>query len=87
MVIFSKHVWELASIDQKVMSVAKEIIKFQELAGDTDEKDHEQFFPARLHGLIEMLEKDGLSYICSFRPHGRAFLVHDKKRFEELLPK
>ena len=44
-------------------------------------------FPARLHGTLESLEKGGRTDIVCWQPHGRAFKVHDKKRFEsEILP-
>ena len=45
-------------------------------------------FPELLHFVIDEMEKDGLSDICSWQPHGRSFMVHDQKRFEaEILPK
>lgn len=45
-------------------------------------------FPERLHQLLREVEKDGLSDIVSFHPHGRSFAVHDMNRFvEEILPK
>ncbi|CAB9496758.1 shock factor protein [Seminavis robusta] len=42
-------------------------------------------FPARLHYMLNELEKDGLSHIVSWQPHGRCFLVHDKKKFVDLV--
>jgi HSF-type DNA-binding len=58
---------------------------------DEDEEpdaDYEQAFPARLHYLLDVLEKDGLAHVCSFQSHGRAFVVRDKEAFvKDILPK
>jgi hypothetical protein len=49
--------------------------------------NYKQLFPFRLHYLLDMFEQDGIEDICSFQPHGKAFLVHDQNRFvKELLP-
>lgn len=39
-------------------------------------------FPERLHYLLTELENDGLQHIACWRPHGRCFVVSDKKEFE-----
>lgn len=47
-------------------------------------------FPVRLHDLLTELESDVHSEHRSiyWQPHGRAFRIHDKDRFqEEILPK
>ena len=58
---------------------------------DEDEEpdaDYEQAFPARVHYLLDVLEKDGLAHVCSFQSHGRAFVVRDKAAFvKDILPK
>jgi HSF-type DNA-binding len=41
----------------------------------------EQTFPCRLHYCLNEMERDGLSHIVSWQPHGRCFVVHDKDRF------
>jgi hypothetical protein len=44
-------------------------------------------FPARLHYMLEELEKDGLDHIVCWKPHGRAFMVVDQTAFAmEILP-
>lgn len=44
-------------------------------------------FPSMLHTLLERAERDHYSHIVSWKPHGRAFQVHDKDRFvKEILP-
>ena len=46
-----------------------------------------EYFPEKLHRMLLETEKLGLSHIVSFLPHGRAFCVHDIKRFAaEVLP-
>ncbi|CAB9496763.1 shock factor protein 4 [Seminavis robusta] len=45
----------------------------------------DQSFPVRLHYMLNELEKDGLSHIVSWQPHGRCFLVHDQKKFVDLV--
>lgn len=50
-------------------------------------KTDENNFPARLHYMLQELEKDGLEHIISWRPHGRAFIVSDQEAFaKEILP-
>lgn len=44
-------------------------------------------FPAQLHCMLGNLEETGRSEIISWQPHGRAFKIHDRTRFEaEILP-
>lgn len=38
-------------------------------------------FPWKLHLMLDGVDRDGLSHIVSWRPHGRCFLVHDPKKF------
>ena len=45
-------------------------------------------FPEILYCMIIQVEKEGLSEIISFAPHGRSFVVHNLERFEmELMPR
>jgi HSF-type DNA-binding len=47
----------------------------------------DQNFPVKLHYMLTELKEDGLSHIVSWQPHGRCFLVHDRKEFaERILP-
>jgi HSF-type DNA-binding len=41
----------------------------------------DQSFPVRLHYCLNDMERDGLSDIVSWQPHGRCFVVHNKERF------
>ena len=44
-------------------------------------------FPVKLHYMLGVLEKEGLSHIVSWKRHGRCFLVHNQKEFaERILP-
>ena len=45
-------------------------------------------FPIRLYGVLDMAAVTGIDGIISWQPHGRAFKIHNKKRFEKevLLP-
>jgi hypothetical protein len=45
----------------------------------------DQSFPVRLHYMLNETEKDGLSHVVSWQPHGRCFVVHDQKLFTELI--
>ena len=38
-------------------------------------------FPERLHDMLSAVEKEGLTEIVSWQPHGRCFIVHEKKEF------
>jgi hypothetical protein len=45
-------------------------------------------FPKRLHEMLSTVAEEGLDHIVSWQPHGRCFLVHNKKRFvEEIMPR
>jgi len=46
-----------------------------------------KLFPEKLHAAIEMMAAEGFGHICSWQPHGRAFLVHDMKEFDKVLPR
>jgi HSF-type DNA-binding len=43
----------------------------------------DQNFTARLHRLLSNADKEGISHIISWQPHGRSFLVHNKQQFEQ----
>lgn len=46
------------------------------------------FFPEILYQMLLECDRDRLSHIISFLPHGRAFRVHNKVLFErEVLPR
>jgi hypothetical protein len=38
-------------------------------------------FPEKLHVMLHRLEVDGLQHVCCWKPHGRCFIVGDKKEF------
>lgn len=45
-------------------------------------------FPLRLHEMLADLEREGLSYMASWQPHGRCFAVHNQSEFvKHVLPK
>jgi HSF-type DNA-binding len=45
-------------------------------------------FPVKLHYMLGELKRDGLDHIVSWQPHGRCFIVHNQKEFEQkILPK
>jgi hypothetical protein len=51
-------------------------------------KTLDQAFPAKLHYILNEVEKDGLSSIVSWQIHGRCFVVRDHARFvKEILPR
>jgi HSF-type DNA-binding len=44
-------------------------------------------FPVKLHYMLGELKRDGLEHIVSWQPHGRCFIVHNQKEFEQkILP-
>lgn len=45
----------------------------------------EQSFPVKLHYMLNEIEKDGLSFIVSWQPHGRCFSVHHQALFESAI--
>ena len=45
-------------------------------------------FPLKLHQMLDDVDKDGLSHIVSWQPHGRCFVVHLPKVFvAKIMPK
>jgi HSF-type DNA-binding len=42
-------------------------------------------FPAKLFEILDLVEKDGLSRILSWQPHGRCFVIHRPKDLESVL--
>lgn len=42
-------------------------------------------FPLRMHQCLSRLDADGLSHLCSWQPHGRAFVVHRPREFEAVM--
>lgn len=47
----------------------------------------EQRFPVKLHYVLEQIDKEGLSSVVSWQPHGRCFVVHKQNEFvEKILP-
>ena len=52
----------------------------------TKRKDSGSFL-VRLRSVLDLAEKDGLSHVVSWQPHGRAFKIHNRKLFcSQLLP-
>uniref|UniRef100_A0A7S1YYJ9 HSF-type DNA-binding domain-containing protein n=1 Tax=Trieres chinensis TaxID=1514140 RepID=A0A7S1YYJ9_TRICV len=43
-------------------------------------------FPMKMHQALERMDQDDLGHVCSWQPHGRAFVVHKTKEFESILP-
>lgn len=50
-------------------------------ANTTNGVKNEQNFPVKLHFMLSDMESDGLDYIISWQPHGRAFMVHKQEAF------
>jgi hypothetical protein len=47
----------------------------------------EQTFPVKLHYMLEHIDKEGLSSVVAWQPHGRCFVVHKQNDFvEKILP-
>lgn len=45
-------------------------------------------FPTLLYNMLNSAEEDGIDRIVSWLPHGRAFRIYDRSRFEtEVMPK
>lgn len=44
-------------------------------------------FPFKLHEMLEGVQREGLSHIVSWQPHGRAFLVHKPRAFVDTVLK
>ena len=45
-------------------------------------RTHSDSFPLKLYRILSTMEAEGLDDVMSWLPHGRAFAVHDKKRFQ-----
>ena len=42
-------------------------------------------FPVRLHEALSAMEADGFSHIVGWQPHGRCFVIHKPREFEQTL--
>jgi HSF-type DNA-binding len=42
-------------------------------------------FPVKLFEMLDLAEKDGLSHIISWQPHGRCFVMHTPSQIENVL--
>lgn len=42
-------------------------------------------FPWRVHDMLEAVEREGLSHVVCWQPHGRAFTVVSPKDFVDLI--
>ena len=40
-------------------------------------------FPARLHTVLDRVEREGWGHVISWQPHGRCFLIHKPHEFQE----
>ena len=58
-------------------------LEYKSMVGRTQDS-----FPVKLHKIIDIIERDGLSEIVSWTSHGRAFKVHNNDRFiKEIMSK
>jgi hypothetical protein len=63
----------------------------EELPWETDilgqelKLDENLNFPIKLHNLLDNVEADGHAGIISWQPHGRAFKIHDRKKFVDMV--
>jgi HSF-type DNA-binding len=42
-------------------------------------------FPTKLFEMLDLVERDGLSHVISWQPHGRCFVIHRTTELEALL--
>jgi HSF-type DNA-binding len=55
---------------------------------ESDDGEFRTLFPYRLHQVLSLVERDGLSHIVSWFPCGTKFKVHKRKEFtNEVMPK
>lgn len=40
-------------------------------------------FPSKLHYMMSELEKEGINDVISWQPHGRSFVILNRKKLEE----
>ena len=48
---------------------------------DSSTNNTKPCFASRLHYLLSEIEKDGCESIVGWQPHGRSFVVRDRKKF------
>ena len=72
--------------EYKDYAVEAALLESQQRPGQPDDApaSHDPF-PVVLHWMLEKLEEEGLSNIVSWAPHGRAFVVHDRELFVQLV--
>ena len=74
----SSHYRDLSNIADEQVS-----LKHKSMVGRSQD-----LFPIKLHKIIDIIERDGLSSVVSWCAHGRAFKIHDNGRFiKEIMSK
>ncbi|CAB9516241.1 shock factor protein [Seminavis robusta] len=64
--------------------IASTLVLEPSLSGQPPAQNPDQGFPVRLHYMLTDIQKEGIfTHIVSWQPHGRCFVVHDKKQFVE----
>mmetsp|Transcript_95 Transcript_95/g.173 ORF Transcript_95/g.173 Transcript_95/m.173 type:complete len:276 (+) Transcript_95:454-1281(+) len=78
--IFVDHSYTDHNDDQPTFEEMQAIAKLN--SRENFLSDRRTMFPLRLHKVLERASANEKSDIISWQPHGRAFKIHDKKRFE-----
>ena len=55
----------------------------QKRYGDDDHQGETKTFPGRLYKMLEEAQGNGFESIVSWRAHGRAFTILDRRKFEQ----
>ena len=51
------------------------------------QSERSMHFPLKLYSVLDVADKDGLGGVMSWQPHGRCFVIHEPKRFDQILDK
>lgn len=60
-------------------------VKINNSNGERHDENQREFFPRKLHMMLEQVEVDGLSSIVSWLPCGTMFKVHQKEAFASIV--
>ena len=78
--------WQTESGIKATTSMCASKVPFEEEQGDGQDIAKGGVavpFPWRLHNLLKAAAEEGMDDVVSWAPHGRAFTVHQPKRFAE----
>ena len=75
------HIMAASSSDTSLMMVSSSTVAIRSPKSPSKHRQVEYLFPSKVYEMLETVESLGLSAAVSWQPHGRSFVINDKKVF------